>query len=274
MNQTPEQIARESIDKQLFNCGWSVQDKKKINLSESLGVAVREYQTDVGPADYVLFVDKKPVGVIKAKREDEGFRLTQVEDQSLDYAQAKLKYLNNDPLPFVYESTGDLTRFTDYRDEKPRSRPVFSFHKPETFCEWLKQSNTLRNSFQKMPELPVERLRDCQVNAIINLEKSLRTNHPRALIQMATGSRKTFTSITFIYRLLKYTNAQRILFLVDTKNPGEQAEQEFMVYLTNDDNRKFTELYGVHRLKSSFIPTDNHVYISTIQRLYSVSSGW
>ena len=156
---------------------------------------------------------------------------------------------------------------------KPRSRPVFSFHKPETFREWLKQIDTLRNSFQKLPVLPVERMRDCQIKAINNLEKSFKKNHPKALIQMATGSGKTFTAITFIYRLLKYTNAKRILFLVDTKNLGEQAEQEFMAYLPNDDNRKFTELYGVHRLKSSFIPTDNQVYISTIQRLYSVLSG-
>jgi len=86
MNQTPEQLARDNIDRPLKSCGWAIQDKKKINLSESLGVAVREYQTDVGPADYVLFVDKKPAGVIEAKREDEGFRLTQVEDQSTEYA--------------------------------------------------------------------------------------------------------------------------------------------------------------------------------------------
>ena len=273
MNQTPEQISRDNIDKQLTACGWAVQNKKKINLGASLGVAVREYQTDVGPADYVLFVDKKPVGIIEAKEENKGFQLTQVEDQSTEYAQAKLKYLNNDPLPFVYESTGEVTRFTDYRDEKPRSRPVFSFHKPETFREWLKQSETLRNSFRKLPVLPVERMRDCQIKAINNLDKSFKINHPKALIQMATGSGKTFTAITFIYRLLKYTNAKRILFVVDTKNLGEQAEQEFMAYLPNDDNRKFTELYGVYRLRSSFIPTDNQVYISTIQRLYSVLRG-
>ncbi len=274
INQNPEQIARDNIDKQLAACGWVVQSKgRQLNLGAALGVAVREYQTDVGPADYVLFVDKKPVGIIEAKEENKGFQLTQVEDQSTEYAQAKLKYLNNDPLPFVYESTGEVTRFTDYRDDKPRSRPVFSFHKPETFREWLKQVDTLRNSFENLPELPVERLRDCQINAINNLEKSFRQNHPRALIQMATGSGKTFTAITFIYRLLKYTNAKRILFVVDTKNLGEQAEQEFMAYLPNDDNRKFTELYGVHRLKSGFIPTDNQVYISTIQRLYSVLKG-
>ncbi|MEK7833572.1 MAG: DEAD/DEAH box helicase family protein, partial [Acidobacteriota bacterium] len=133
--------------------------------------------------------------------------------------------------------------------------------------------DTLRNSFQQMPALPEEGLRDCQINAITKLEKSFRQTQPRALIQMATGSGKTFTAITFIYRLLKYTSAKRILFLVDTKNLGEQAEQEFLSFLPNDDNRKFTELYGVHRLKSGFIPTDNHVYISTIQRLYSILKG-
>jgi type I restriction enzyme, R subunit len=271
-NQNPEQISRDLIDKHLVACGWSVQSKKKINLGESLGVAVREYQTDVGPADYVLFVDKKPIGVIEAKKEEEGFRLTQVEEQSLDYANAKLKYLNNDPLPFVYESTGGLTRFTDYRDLNPRSRPIFSFHKPETLRDLVK-TETLRNSLQTIRPLPPEHLRDCQITAITNLEKSFKNNHPRALIQMATGSGKTFTAITFIYRLLKYTNAKRILFVVDTKNLGEQAEQEFMAYLPNDDNRKFTELYGVHRLKKSSIPTDNQVYISTIQRLYSVLRG-
>ncbi len=272
VNQNSEQIARDNIDKQLIAAGWIVQSKKQLDLGAALGVAVREYQTDVGPADYLLFVEKKPVGLVEAKKEDEGFRLTQVEDQSTEYANAKLKYLNNAPLSFVYESTGELTRFTDYRDLKPRSRPIFSFHKPETLRDLLKQE-TLRNSFQQFPALPIEGMRDCQINAITRLEKSFKKNHPRALIQMATGAGKTFTAITFIYRLLKYTNAKRILFLVDTKNLGEQAEQEFMAYLPNDDNRKFTELYGVHRLKSGFIPTDNQVYISTIQRLYSVLKG-
>ncbi len=87
---------------------------------------------------------------------------------------------------------------------------------------------------------------------------------------MATGSGKTFTAITFIYRLLKFANAKRILFLVDTKNLGEQAEQEFMAYTPNDDKRKFTELYTVQRLKSSYVAPDSQVCISTIQRMYSI----
>lgn len=280
-NQDPEQIARDKIDSALWRSGWVIQDKDKINLNAclpngqaALGVVVRYYLTQDGKeTDYVLFIDKKPVGVIEAKREEEGHRLTTVEEQSNEYANSKLKYLNNDPLPFVYESTGDVTRFTDFRDPKPRSRPVFTFHRPETFRTWLKTEKSLRASLLDIPVLQTEGLRDCQINAITKLESSFKEFKPKALIQMATGSGKTFTAISFIYRLLKFTEAKRILFLVDTKNLGEQAEQEFMSFLPNDDNRKFTELYGVHRLKSSYVPTDNHVYISTIQRLYSILKG-
>jgi type I restriction enzyme R subunit len=272
-NQNPEQKARDKIDAMLLAAGWVVQTKNKVDLSASLGVAVLEYQTDVGPADYVLFVDRKPVGIIEAKREEEGVKLTTVEEQSAGYAGSKLKYLNNDPLPFVYESTGVLTRFTDYRDPKPRSRPVFHFHRPETFAARLKQDKTLRARLQSMPTLHVDNLRPAQISAINNLEISFQNNHPKALIQMATGAGKTFTACTFVYRLLKHADAKRILFLVDTRNLGEQAEQEFLKYQPNDDNRKFTELYNVQRLSSSYIASDSQVCISTIQRLYSILRG-
>ena len=133
VNQNPEQIARDKIDDMLKAAGWAVQSNKKINFNEGEGQAVREYQTDVGPADYVLFVDKKAVGVIEAKREEAGQKITEVEGQTEGYANATLKWVNNKaPLPFLYESTGVITRFTDGRDPKPRSREVFSFHRPET----------------------------------------------------------------------------------------------------------------------------------------------
>ncbi|MGN6802124.1 MAG: DEAD/DEAH box helicase family protein [Ginsengibacter sp.] len=248
MNQTPEQIARDKIDAMLVASGWIVQSKNEINLTAGLGVAVREYQTDVGPADYVLFGDRKPVGIIEAKREEEGVRLSIHEEQSEGYASAKLKFLDNEKLPFVYESTGEVTRFADFCDSKPRSRPVFTFHRPETFAEWLRQDKSLRGQLLDLPALPEEGLRDCQIKAIHNLEDSFKHFHPKALIQMATGSGKTYTAINFIYRLLKYAKAKRVLFLVDTKNLGEQAEQEFMAYVPNDDNRKFTDLYAVNDL--------------------------
>ena len=273
-NQAPEQEARDNIDAMLAEAGWAVQSKGQINLSAAKGVAVREYQTNLGPADYVLFVDRKPVGVIEAKKEDEGQRLLAAEDQSSDYARAKLKYnLNNEPLPFVYESTGLLTRFTDYRDPKPRSRPVFHFHQPSTLQEWLNQGSPLRERLQHLPALNNDGLRPAQITAIGNLEKSFKNNRPKALIQMATGAGKTYTACTFVYRLLKFADAKRILFIVDTKNLGEQAEQEFLQYIPQDDNRKFTELYNVQRLNSSYIATDSQVCISTIQRLYSILKG-
>ena len=280
-NQTPEQKARDHIDAQLKLAGWVIQSAKKIDFSAGQGLAVREYQTDVGPADYVLFVDKKAVGVIEAKKEDHGHKITEVEDQTAGYASAKLKWVNNqEPLPFLYESTGIVTRFTNGCDPKPRSREVFNFHRPETLKEWLGQADSLRGRLQHIPplnpdHLPAKelRLRDCQETAITNLEESFKADRPRALIQMATGAGKTYTAITAIYRLLKHAHAKRVLFLVDTKNLGEQAEQEMMSYVPLDDNRKFTELYNVQRLKSSYIAKDSQVCISTIQRLYSILKG-
>ena len=245
INQNPEQKARDTIDAMLRAAGWAVQSKNKVDLYAQSGVAVREYQTDIGPADYVLFVDRLPVGIIEAKRANEGHRLTTVEEQSTGYATAKLKYIGQQSLPFVYESTGTLTHFADYRDPKPRARTIFSFHQPQTLAKWRKQKDMLRQRLQSLPELDITGLRPAQIVAIKNLDKSFQDNRPKALIQMATGAGKTFTAATFIYRLLKHANAKRILFLVDTKNLGEQAEQEFMTFQPNDDNRKFTELYNV-----------------------------
>ncbi|MBL3618250.1 MAG: DEAD/DEAH box helicase family protein [gamma proteobacterium endosymbiont of Lamellibrachia anaximandri] len=280
-NQNPEQIARNNIDDLLKASGWSVQDKKKIDFSDGKGQAVREYQTDAGPADYVLFVDKKAVGVIEAKRKSKGENITTVEDQTEGYASAKLKWVsNNEPLPFLYESTGVITRFTDGRDPKPRSREVFTFHRPETLKERLEQGDSLRTRLNNIPllnpsKLPAKELglRDCQETAITNLEDSLKLDKPRALIQMATGAGKTYTAITAIYRILKHAKGKRILFLVDTRNLGEQAEQEMLSFTPSDDNRKLTELYAVQRLKSSSVPKDTQVCISTIQRMYSILKG-
>lgn len=214
------------------------------------------------------------MGVIEAKPNDWGHKITTVEDQSTGYAEAKLKWVNNSqPLPFVYESTGVITRFTDRRDPNPRSREVFTFHRPATLAEWLSKPKSLRARLHDIPALDPTGLRDCQIKAIENLEQSFQEDHPRALVQMATGSGKTFTAITSVYRLLKFADAKRVLFLVDTKNLGEQAEQaeqEFMSYVPNDDNRKFTELYNVQRLRSPHIAGSSQVCISTIQRMYSI----
>ena len=161
-------------------------------------------------------------------------------------------------------------KFTDYKDIKYRSRKVFSFHRPEYLESLLQASDTIRNNMKHFPPLDPVGFRDCQINAINNMDVSFADNRPRALVQMAIGAGKTFTAITEAYRLLKYGKMNRILFLVDTKSLGEQAEREFLAYTPSDDTRSFSQLYGVRRLKSSYIPNDVQICISTIQRMYSI----
>lgn len=271
---TPEQKAREIIDKKLEQAGWIVQDGKQLNLFAGLGVAVREFPTSTGPVDYALFVEGTPVGIIEAKKDDAGEKITAVEGQSNRYVNSTFKWIKGDyRIRFVYEATGKLTRFTDYNDIKYRSRTIFTFHQPQELQRLVKQLDTIRNRMKQFPDFDTTGFRKCQITAISNLEKSFAANKPKALIQMATGAGKTFTAITAVYRLLKFTGVNRVLFLVDTKGLGEQAEREFLAYRPNDDNRSFSELYGVRRLKSSFIPGDAHVCISTIQRMYSILRG-
>lgn len=272
---TPEAKARQSIDRKLEDAGWTIQDTKAINLGASSGIAVREYPTETGPADYVLFVDRHPVGVIEAKRDEAGENLTAHEAQTERYASARLKWrTDSKPLRFLYESTGQIIHFTDGGDPRPRARELFHFFQPQTLAAWAAQPDTLRARLaEQMPPLPERNLRDCQIRAVTGLEKSLAAGKPRALVHMATGAGKTFTAITSIYRLLKFGGAKRILFLVDTRNLGKQAHQEFMAYTPPDDGRKFTELYNVQRLSSSHIDPHAQVCISTIQRMYSILSG-
>lgn len=272
---TPEIKARQQIDQKLEEAGWVIQDMKQFNLSAGLGVAIREYATDTGPADYVLFADRVACGVIEAKKDSAGENLTVTESQTERYASANLKWRKDStPLRFLFEATGQIIHFTDNADPAPRSRELFHFFQPEQLGEWLAQPDTLRRCLaEHVPALPEQNLRDCQVSAVRGLEKSLAQNKPRALIHMATGAGKTFTAITAVYRLLKFGGAKRILFLVDTRNLGKQAHQEFMAYTPPDDARKFTELYNVQRLASSSIDSHAQVCISTIQRMFSVLSG-
>lgn len=268
---TPEQEARVVIDEKLEQSGWVVQNVAQLNLGAALGVAVREFPTSTGPVDYALFIDGDPVGVIEAKKSSVGENITVVEEQSARYATSSFKWINREyTIRFAYEATDKIIKFTDYKDIKYRSRRVFSFHRPEYLESLLQARDTIRNNMKHFPALDTTGFRECQINAINNMDVSFTDNHPRALVQMATGAGKTFTAITEAYRLLKYGKMNRILFLVDTKSLGEQAEREFLAYTPNDDTRSFSQLYGVRRLKNSYIPNDVQICISTIQRMYSI----
>jgi type I restriction enzyme R subunit len=271
-----EAQTRKEIDRKLVDAGWAIQDKKKVNLFEKLGVAVREFETDTGPADYMLFIAGKACGIIEAKRE--GANLGHVAEQSQRYATSQTKHIerwsaDDEPLPFLFEATNHVIRFRDERDPAPRSRNVFHFHRPETLKDWLEQGDTFRARLQHLPELNTKDLRACQIDAVHGIEASLKQGKQRALLQMATGAGKTFTACTEVYRLAKFAKAKRVLFLVDRGNLGRQAHKEFQQYTTPDDGRKFTELYNAHILGPGGIGDEMKVTISTIQRMYSQLCG-
>lgn len=259
---TPEQLARQKIDRQLAQCGWLVQSRDEMNISDGLGVAVREFPLKKGFADYLLYADGKAIGIVEAK--PEGHTLTGVELQSAKYTAG----LPSDvlhwgkPLPFAYESTGKITQFTNGLDPHPCSREVFTFHRPEELIRLAElEKNQLRLNLQNLPELVTNRLWNVQVEAITNLEKSLAAARPRTLIQIATGSGKTFTACTAAYRLIKFGRAKRILFLVDRNNLGRQTQNEFQQYFSPYNNYKFTEEYPVQRLaKNTIDPAANPDY--------------
>lgn len=319
---TPEERARSAIDVLLAAAGWAVQDFKQADLHAARGVAIREFPlksplppgegqavTDSAFADYLLYVDGKAAGVIEAKKQ--GATLTGVEIQSAKYAQGLPASLPawRRPLPFVYESTGTETHFTNALDPEPRARNVFAFHQPETLADWLNalppfekggrggfeeggpegisqaaneaqapyELGTFQHRVRNMPELVTAwgdyKLWPAQITAIRNLEASLAQNKPRALIQMATGSGKTFTAISFIYRLIKFAGARRVLFLVDRGNLGRQTKKEFDQYVSPVNNYKFGEEYIVQHLTSNNLDKTARVCISTIQRMYSMLKG-
>ena len=291
---SPEELARAKIDALLQQCGWILQNRSTINLSASRGVAIREaLLKDRDEADYLLFVDGKAIGTVEAK--PEGFTLTGVEEQSGKYGKGLLEIYPKwqEPLPFAYESTGIETQFTNKLDPSPKSRNVFAFHRPETLVEYLcglgsahgpraesggspdssLNLNTRLANLLTSDQMPKNNLWSAQIEAIRNLEKSLAANKRRALIQMATGSGKTYTAVNFVYRLIKLAGARRVLFLVDRGNLGDQTLKEFQQFVTPDDGRKFTELYNVQHLQSAQLDRVSRVCISTIQRLYSMLRG-
>ena len=270
---TPEERARQQIDAMLAASGWAVQARDRINLSASPGVAVCELSFATGEPDYALFVDGKALGTIEAK--PAGHSLIGVEEQSTKYVSGAPPGLPTwrTPLPFCYESTGSETRFTNRLDPFPRSRNVFTFHRPETLLAWARQSKQLAQRLRELPPLAPGSLWAAQIQAINGLEKSHAEALRRALIQMATGSGKTYTAVNFTYRLVKYAGARRVLFLVDRGNLGRQTLKEFQQFVSPVNNYKFTEEYIVQHLNSNTLDKSARVVIGTIQRIYSMLKG-
>lgn len=268
---TPEEKARQKIDQWFAEAGWKVINREDYEPT-CTAVAIREGLLKGNlEADYFLFINGKAVGVLEAKREDIDALSDKVCEQAVLYAKSvpHIYQAYQKPLPFIFTSNGKELYFCDFREQEQGFKQIIAIPTP---YELVKQLG-ISDYFAGLPTLRKKGLRDCQYEAVTELEKSFRAGQNRALMVLATGAGKTYTACLAAYRLLSYTPMRRILFLVDRNNLGKQAEGEFGTFRLTENGDAFNTIFTVSRLRSSSIPSDSNVIISTIQRLFSFLKG-
>ena len=268
---TPEEKARIKIDQWFADAGWEVINRDEYEPT-STAVAIREgLLKDNLEADYFLFINGKAVGVLEAKREETDAFSSIVCEQAALYAKSvpNIYQTYQKPLPFIFTSNGKELYFCDFREQDHYFKQIMTIPTPHELVKKL----GINDYFAGLPTLRKKGLRDCQYEAITELEKSFRAGQNRALMVLATGAGKTYTACLAAYRMLSYTPMRRVLFLVDRNNLGKQAEGEFGTFRLTENGEAFSTIFTVNRLRSSSIPSDSNVIISTIQRLFSFLKG-
>lgn len=268
---TPEEKARQKIDQWFAEAGWKVINREDYEPT-STAVAIREGLLKGNlEADYFLFINGKAVGVLEAKREDIDALSDKVCAQAALYAKSvpHIYQTYQNPLPFIFTSNGKDLYFCDFRKQEQSFKQIMAIPTPYDLVKQL----GISDYFAGLPTLQKKGLRDCQYEAVTELEKSFRSGQNRALMVLATGAGKTYTACLAAYRLLSYTPMRRILFLVDRNNLGKQAEGEFGIFRLTENGDAFNTIFTVNRLRSLSIPSDSNVIISTIQRLFSFLKG-
>ena len=268
---TPEEKARQKIDQWFADAGWEVINRDEYEPT-STAVAIREgLLKDNLEADYFLFINGKAVGVLEAKREETDAFSSVVCEQAALYAKSvpNIYQTYQKPLPFIFTSNGKELYFCDFREQDHYFKQIMTIPTPHELVKKL----GINDYFAGLPTLRKKGLRDCQYEAITELEKSFRSGQKRALMVLATGAGKTYTACLAAYRMLSYTPTRRVLFLVDRNNLGKQAEGEFGTFRLTENGEAFNTIFTVNRLRSSSIPSDSNVVISTIQRLFSFLKG-
>ena len=268
---TPEEKARQKIDLWFAEAGWKVINREDYEPT-CTAVAIREGLLKGNlEADYFLFINGKAIGVLEAKREEIDPFSNNVCEQAVLYAKSvpHIYQAYQKPLPFIFTSNGKELFFCDFREQKQSFKQIMAIPTP---YELVKQLG-ISDYFAGLPSLQKKGLRDCQYEAVTELEKSFKSGQNRALMVLATGAGKTYTACLAAYRLLSYTPMRRVLFLVDRNNLGKQAEGEFGTFRLTENGDAFNTIFTVNRLRSSSIPSDSNVVISTIQRLFSFLKG-
>lgn len=268
---TPEEKARVKIDQMFEDAGWKVVDRDFYSPTLT-AAAIREgLMNGNREADYFLFINGIAVGVLEAKRKEVDVTTTIVCEQAELYVRGVPNCYKaySRPLPIIYQSNGEETYFRDFRDKDGELVEINRIHTPKEIVKML----GIDDPYAGLPDLKRKGLRDCQYEAICELESSFRTGQRKALIVLATGAGKTYTACMAAYRFLAFTPMKRILFLVDRNNLGKQAEGEFGMFRLTENGDPFNTVYTVNRLKSAKVPSDSNVVISTIQRLFSLLTG-
>lgn len=272
----PEQKARVKIDQMLKDSGWTVVPRDDFTPDAVNAQAVEENLMKGNlEADYILYLDGKAIAVLEAKREENKLGL-EVAEQAQNYGNILPDWVQawKTPLPFIFLCNGDLLLFKDMRETKPSYKVIKKMFTPKEIVNLA--GDDIKSQFAKLPALPPvgpKGLRECQFEAITNLEISFKQGLKKALIVLATGAGKTFTACTAAYRLLNYMGAKRVLFLVDRNNLGKQAEGEFGTYKLTETGNAFSDEYIVHRLRNVEKIGNASVVISTIQRLFAALTG-
>ncbi len=265
----PEELARVKIDKQLNNAGWNIISRNEYlpNSTEAVKEALMKGNTE---SDYLLFVDGKAIAVVEAKKEANNLG-AEVAAQAEFYSANPQNWYAlwmNGMIPLVYLANGNKIYFKNMLVPDSDYEEISAMHSPKKMLQMIGKVS----EYGALPRIEKKGLRDCQYNAEVALEASLKEGKKKALAILATGSGKTYLACLASYRMLNYTPVKRVLFLVDRNNLARQTESEFSLFDRTENGHALSALYQINRLRK---PEDinGQVVISTIQKLFAVLTG-
>jgi len=284
------QTRRERVDPLLKSSGWNIVPfDPSCSTAAYQNHAVTEYPTANGPADYALFVDGQPLGIVEAKRLSLGPQnvLTQAERYSRGVANSAF-HCDGYGVPFLYSTNGEVLWYHDIRHTLNRSRRIVGFHTPSALVEMLGRNLDQACHWFQEHANSHSRLRPYQVEANTAIEQAIADRKRQMLVAMATGTGKTFTMVNQTYRLMESKVGKRVLFLVDRRALAAQAVRAFSSF-EPEPNKKFDKIHEVYsqrfqredfdedeRFDPKVLPTDylmdpqakhDFVYVCTIQRM-------
>lgn len=265
----PEELARIKIDKQLNAAGWEIVSRQEYvpNNSSAVKEAIMQGNTE---SDYLLFIDDKAIAVVEAKKESNPLG-EDVMQQAEDYSSNPQNWYGlwfSNQIPLVYLANGKKILFKNMLNPDSEYVELSEMHSPKKMLQLIKKTSP----YGALPRIVKEGLRDCQYEAEVELEKSLKVGNKKALSILATGSGKTYLACLASYRLLNYTATKRVLFLVDRNNLARQTETEFSLFDRTENQKPLSDLYRISRLKRNE-DIDGDVVISTIQKLFAILTG-